>query len=52
MRVTPGELRSLRRAVIGFRLLNGEGEAVTDLSEQLDGSVGIGVRKCVAREPG
>ena len=37
----PGELWSERRAVIGLNFLNGEGEMLTDFSEEVDGSLRV-----------
>jgi hypothetical protein len=37
----PGELWSERRAVIGLNFLNGEGEMLSDLLKEVDGSLGV-----------
>jgi hypothetical protein len=37
----PSELWSERRAVIGLDFLNGEGKMILDLSEEVDGSLGV-----------
>src|ERR1700722_15495603 len=37
----PGELWSERRAVIGLNLLNGEGEMLPDLLEEINGRFGV-----------
>ena len=37
----PGELWSKRRAVIGLNFLNGKGEMLPDLAEEVDGGLGV-----------